>query len=104
MFFKNIRCSSNGISINDDIWFLCHYVSYENRRHYYHCFIIIDKYSYEIKNYTCLFTFENKPVEYSLGFIFYKDNIIIGYSTMDSTTQFKKVSINKIQELFLLNR
>lgn len=104
LFFKNIRCSSNGVSINDEVWFLCHYVSYENRRHYYHCFIIIDKYSYEVKNYTCLFTFEKKPVEYSLGFIFHKDNIIIGYSIIDSTTQFKKVSINKIQELFLLNR
>ena len=83
-FFKDVRCSTNGVTIGNEIWFICHLVSYEDRRHYYHLFVAIDKYNYKVNRYTSLFTFEGEKVEYTLGFIQQNEGkLIIGYSTMD---------------------
>ena len=73
----------------------------ETRRHYYHCFIKIDKDTFQIVDYTCLFTFDKNIVEFSLGFIVYKNHLLIGYSTNDCTTKFKIVSFNAVEKLFL---
>lgn len=100
-FFKCVRGSSNGVLIDNHIWFLCHVVSDETRRHYYHCFIKIDKDTFQIVDYTCLFTFDKNIVEFSLGFIVYKNHLLIGYSTNDCTTKFKIVSFNAVEKLFL---
>jgi hypothetical protein len=42
-FFKNIRGSCNGIEMDHigETWFLCHTVSYEDRRYYYHIIVMI---------------------------------------------------------------
>jgi len=91
--FKYIRGSSNGIIIDDEIWFLTHLVSYEDHRYYYHMMITLDKETYELKRYTPLFTFTGKMIEYSLGFVEIEDTILIGYSTMDENTNF--INVNK---------
>jgi glycosyltransferase involved in cell wall biosynthesis len=102
LFFKNVRGSTNGINIGNEIWFICHVVSYEDRRYYYHVIVVIDDTSYELKRFTKLFTFENEKVEYTLGFEYLheKQRFIIGYSTMDSSTKYMLVSKQNIDELF----
>ncbi|MFM7985499.1 MAG: hypothetical protein ACKPKO_39910, partial [Candidatus Fonsibacter sp.] len=67
-FFKLLRGSTNGVKINNEIWFICHAVSYEDRRYYYHTFIILDAQTMNVKKYTPLFTFDGNKVEYTLGF------------------------------------
>jgi hypothetical protein len=101
-FFKNVRGSTNGINIGNEIWFICHIVSYESRRHYYHVIVVIDDSSYEVKRFTKMFTFENEKVEYTLGFDYLdeKQRFIIGYSTMDNSTKYMLVDKSKIDELF----
>lgn len=100
-FFKDVRCSTNGVTIGNEIWFICHLVSYEDRRHYYHLFVAIDKYNYKVNRYTSLFTFEGEKVEYTLGFIQQNGGkLIIGYSTMDRTTKYKMVEISHVVEMF----
>lgn len=97
-FFKYVRGSTNGITIGNEIWFLCHLVSYEDRRYYYHLFIVLDLDTLTIKKYTQLFTFEKSPVEYTLGFIYLKESneFCIGYSIMDKETKFITVSMDKL--------
>jgi tetratricopeptide (TPR) repeat protein len=102
-FFKHVRGSTNGqLYLNErgekEIWFLCHTVSYENRRFYYHLFVCLDAESMQLKKYTPWFTFEKKPVEYSLGFVFFEKDIVIGYSTMDSDTKFMSIEKRRIDE------
>lgn len=87
-FFKNVRGSTNGVIIGDEIWFLCHLVSYEERRYYYHLFVVLDADTYQVKKYTELFTFEKQKVEYSLGFTVMGDDFLIGYSLMDKCTKY----------------
>jgi len=72
-FFSYIRGSTNGVNIGNEIWLLCHVVSYERRRFYYHVFVVLDDKTYELKRYTKMFTFEKEKVEYSLGFVYFEN-------------------------------
>jgi tetratricopeptide (TPR) repeat protein len=94
-FFKNVRGSTNGVVIGDEIWFLCHLVSYEDRRYYYHLFVVLDADTYQVKKYTEMFTLEREKVEYSLGFTVMGDDFLIGYSLMDKCTKY--VTIPKLR-------
>jgi hypothetical protein len=99
--FKHVRGSTNGVMMNDEIWFLCHAVSYEDRRYYYHMFVVLDGNTLSLKKYTKLFTFAKEKVEYSLGFVFSENELLIGYSTMDRNTHYATVSKAYIESLFL---
>jgi tetratricopeptide (TPR) repeat protein len=86
--FKRLRGSSNGIHIGNELWFICHTVSEEARRYYYHIFIVLDANSYRPIKCSPYFTFEGKPVEYCLGFTSYGDHWFIGYSILDRETKY----------------
>ena len=102
-FFRWVRGSTNGVTIGDEIWFICHLVSYEERRYYYHLFIVLDSNTMELKKYTRLFTFEKEKVEYTLGFVYFEDKnqFLIGYSILDSKTKYMMISKQNIDNLFL---
>lgn len=102
-FFKSIRGSTNGVVINDEIWFICHLVSYEDRRYYYHLVVVIDKQTYQLKTYTPLWTFEKCKVEYTLGLVYSNDQFIIGYSTMDDSTKYTSISKSVFDTMMILN-
>jgi tetratricopeptide (TPR) repeat protein len=97
---RNVRGSTNGVIIGNEIWFICHMVSCEKRRYYYHIMIVLDRLSFKLKRYTPYFTFNGEPVEYTLGFIFKDEQFIIGYSTMDRTTQFITVEKEWFSKMF----
>ena len=101
--FKLLRGSTNGVTINNEIWFITHLVSHEQKRYYYHMFVVLDVETFNVKRYSIPFTFEKKHIEYTLGFVFDKktDNFLIGYSTMDRTTNYMEVSKVNINNLFL---
>jgi hypothetical protein len=90
-FFKHIRGSTNGQVIGDEIWFICHLVSYESRRYYYHIVVVLDKATERLKKYTNMFLFERETVEYTLGFIERGENLLIGYSLLDRETKYMEV-------------
>jgi hypothetical protein len=100
--FKRVRGSTNGLLIKDEIWFICHVVSYETRRYYYHILVTLDAKTFELKRYSRLFTFEKNPVEYTLGFVYFEksDNFLIGYSVMDKETKYMMVSKSNMETLF----
>lgn len=90
---RNLRGSCHGICINDEVWFLCHMVSYETLRYYYHCFVVLDASTYAYKKHTQLFTFEKVHIEYCTGISYEPTgDFIIGYSTLDKTTRFMSVA------------
>jgi hypothetical protein len=101
--FKHLRGSTNGVRIDDEIWFLCHTVSYEDRRYYYQMFVVVDAETYIPKKYTPLFTFEKKKVEYSLGFVYLEDLdvLLIGYSLMDCETKYMTVDLDSIKDMLI---
>jgi len=103
VIFKYVRGSTNGVTIDNEIWFITHLVNAESKRYYYHMFVVMDVETYKIKRYSVPFTFEKKNIEYTLGFIFNKNtnSFIIGYSTMDRTTNYIEISKGNIDNLFL---
>lgn len=104
-FFKLLRGSTNGVKINNEIWFICHAVSYEDRRYYYHTFIILDAQTMNVKKYTPLFTFDGNKVEYTLGFIYLEktNEFMIGYSIMDRQTEYMIINKENIDEMIYNN-
>ena len=97
---RNLRGSTNGLVIGSEIWFICHMVSGEDRRYYYHTVVAIDRLTFKLNRYTPYFTFNGEPVEYTLGFIFDDDKFTIGYSTMDRTTRFITVEKEWFSQMF----
>lgn len=89
--FKFIRGSTNGVWVGDEIWFLCHVVSYEDRRYYYHLMVILDKTTLKLKRTSKMFTFEKEKVEYCLGMDVMGEEVRFGISTMDRTTKYMSV-------------
>jgi hypothetical protein len=88
-FFKRVRGSTNGLIVDNEIWFIGHVVSYEDRRYYYHILIAVDRNTFELKRFSDLFTFSKEKVEYTLGFDKLNENqFLIGYSNMDKKTEY----------------
>jgi tetratricopeptide (TPR) repeat protein len=103
-FFKHLRGSTNGIRVGDEIWFICHTVSYEDRRYYYHTFVALDASTYEVKRFTPYFTFKKEKVEYTLGFVYFEstNEILIGFSLMDKETDYMMVDKSIIEEMMII--
>jgi predicted GH43/DUF377 family glycosyl hydrolase len=103
-FFKYLRGSTNGVIIKDDIWLMCHAVSYEDRRYYYHIIVVLDKDTYMLKKYTPFFTFEGEKVEYTLGFNYLEsdDTLLIGYSVYDKSTKYMNIEREYFENMMIL--
>lgn len=100
--FNKVRGSTNGVIIGDEIWFITHIVSDEDRRYYYHLFVVLDKNTYELVKYSNMFSFEKNKIEYTLGFVYLENEnvFLIGYSTNDCTTKYMAIDKKKIETLF----
>jgi hypothetical protein len=101
-FFKHIRGSCNGLEMDHigETWFLCHAVSYEDRRYYYHIIVALDSDTGALRRYTRFFTLEREKVEYILGFEKMANEFLIGYSTYDNTTKYMTVPLKWFESLF----
>lgn len=105
-FFKYLRGSTNGVLINGDIWLICHAVSYEERRYYYHIVVVLDKDTYELKSYTPFFTFEGEKVEYTLGFQYLEneESLLIGYSVYDKSTKYMNIKLEYLKNEMIMHQ
>lgn len=99
--FKDLRGSSNGFTVGDEIWFLTHLVQYCVPRHYYHMIVVMDAKTLAFKRHSILFKFSGDCIEYSLGFIVETERVIFTYSTMDRTSTLLTVPRSVVEkELF----
>ena len=99
-FFSIIRgstCESIDLKTKEK-WFICHFVSHENPRQYYHIFVILDN-NLNLLKYSAPLKFENQAIEYCLSLLIENDKILINYSTWDKTTQIGIYDKKYIQSL-----
>jgi len=101
-FFKGLRGSSNGVNVNDKIWFICHHKT--EFAIYSHTVIILDSKNYKIINYSKTFNFENINIEFCIGFMYNrKDNtFLLGYGINDVSTNYIIVKKNVFDNMMLL--
>jgi tetratricopeptide (TPR) repeat protein len=87
---REVRGSTNGVRVQDEVWFICHIVSHETTRNYYHLFVVLDATTYEIKRVSDVFKMSESTIEYVIGLTYFasSDKFLIGYSTMDSTSNY----------------
>ena len=96
--FKYMRGSSNGVLVDNEIWFIVHIVSYESPRHYYHCLVVFDDTMTKLVNYSAPFKFENDSIEYCLSLIVDHDKVYIPYSVMDHSTKIAEYDKNYLRK------
>lgn len=82
-WFRDVRGSTNGVLVGDELWFLVHYVGYSTPRQYYHAFVVLDADTLAVKRTSTLFKFEGEKIEYALGLVVEADRIVVSYSTWD---------------------
>jgi mannosyltransferase OCH1-like enzyme len=90
-FFKIIRGSTPGYTINDEIWFVVHTARKavnNNSLHfnYQHCFVIFNL-NMELVRYSELFKFDDCPVEFCIGLIIEETHTILSYSSLDTNSK-----------------
>jgi tetratricopeptide (TPR) repeat protein len=102
-FFKYMRGSTPGVVMGNEIWFINHIVSYEDRRYYYHIMVVLDRTTYQLKRYSSMWTFEKSKVEYTLGFVYMPktDQFLIGYSVMDKDTKYMMVPKSAFDDMMI---
>ena len=104
-FFRYIRGSTNGILIDESLCFITHLVTmHNNKRLYYHCFVMLDKETFNVKDISLPFTFtNNNNIEYCLGLLKQDDDLIITYSLNDNCSKILKVPIVEFKKRVFLN-
>jgi hypothetical protein len=102
-FFKHIKNSSIGVEDkeNGEIWFLVHFNTNTQLRQYYHCIIVLDGNTLMIKKISKCFTFERKKIEYCLGFVLEKTQLIFSYTTFDREPKLLKIPRCRIESMFI---
>ena len=96
--FKYMRGSSNGVLVDNEIWFIVHIVSYESPRHYYHCLVVFDDEMQRLVNYSAPFKLEDDRIEYCLSFIVNNGKVYIPYSVMDRSSKIAEYDKKYLRE------
>lgn len=84
--FNYVRGSTCCCKYNNENWFVCHLVSYENPRHYYHIIVVMDD-NLNLLRYSAPFKFEGEPIEYCLSILVEDERILMNYSAWDRSTR-----------------
>jgi hypothetical protein len=100
--FKDLRGSTCGYTIEDEIWFILHtsqkYKKYQDIYcNYQHLFAIFDL-DMNLKKHSELFKFDNKKVEFCTSLVIQNDEMIIGFSTLDTNSYIGVYDIETIMK------
>ncbi len=98
---KRLRGSSPGVRVGDEYYFLCHIVSYENPRCYYHVFVTLDANTLTYKRHSSMFSFEGEQIEYGLGLVVEDDRVLVSYSTWDRTSKVAVYPRTLVEEMLV---
>ncbi len=88
-FFRDVRGSSNGCRVGNEVWFLCHLVHHSSPRHYYHIIVVLDAQTLKYVRHSVLFKFNGDPIEYALGLVVepaLEGRVLISYSRNDASS------------------
>ena len=73
-------------------------------RHYYHCFVVMDKDKKRFIDISLPFTFSiDNNIEYCLGLLVEGDDIIMTYSLNDSCSKIIKIPLSDFKKRVMLN-
>ena len=92
--FQYFRGSIGGMVVDNELWFLCHCVSYEDRRYYYHIMVMLNKKTLEVSRISKMFTFEKEKVEYCSGMDRVGNEVRFSYSIMDRETKVMSIPLS----------
>lgn len=101
--FSCARGSTNGVSYNNEVWFIVHFVHKLDGepRFYYHMFVKFNN-DFSKVTHSVPLKFSNEPLEYCCGLIVEKQRIIVSHSVWDRES-YIKIYDKKYIETFFVN-
>lgn len=100
-FFRDLRGSSHGFVVGNEIWFVCHMVHYGKPRHYYNILVVLNASDLSYKKHSIPFKFSGEPIEYCLGLVIESSRFIMSFSSMDRTSRVLEIpQTTVIEKLF----
>lgn len=102
-FFQQLRGSTCGAIVGDELWFIVHRTTERGqRRFYHHAMVALDRTTFAPRRHTPLFTFCGASIEFTLGFTYdaVADQLLIGYSAMDRETRCLAVARSVFVDMF----
>jgi hypothetical protein len=101
VLFRDVRGSTNGCLVGEDLWFLCHLVHHSSPRTYYHLLVVLDATTLAFKRHSILFKFSETWIEYALGLVVEADRLLISYSRNDGSSSIVSLTRETVEkELF----
>jgi hypothetical protein len=94
--FSLFRGSAPPIEVNGKWIVLVHFVEYCQPRNYYHCFVELEKSTYNITKVSLPFVFENLGIEFSISGRFANDSLEYYFSSWDSNPSRINIELNSI--------
>jgi GR25 family glycosyltransferase involved in LPS biosynthesis/glycosyltransferase involved in cell wall biosynthesis len=85
-FFSLLRGSTCGTHVEDELWFVCHFVEYSTPRHYNHIVVALDRVTLKYRRHSAAFKFHGDPIEYCLGLVVESDRVLFSYSRWDRSS------------------
>jgi hypothetical protein len=97
-FFRDLRGSSHGFMVGEEIWFVCHFVYYGKPRHYYNILVVLNASDMSYKKHSIPFKFSGEPIEYCLGLVIESNRFIMSFSSMDKTSRVLEIPQSTVIE------
>ena len=100
--FKYLRGSSNGVTYQQEIWFMVHGVGNIGYT-YYHKIVVLDAQTLHVKRHSYPFKLEGLLTEFCLGLDIDEksETMTIAYSGMDGSSVLRRVALWKLQALMV---
>lgn len=100
-FFSLLRGSTGGAPVDDELWFVCHFVEYSTPRHYYHLIVVLDRATLRYRRHSTPFKFHGDPIEYCLGLIVEPTRLLLSYSRWDRSSAVMSVPRGEFEKEFM---
>lgn len=99
-FFQEFRGSSPGLVWGGFVWCTVHsVVMIQGRRKYLHYLVVLDlERKKKVVAATAPFSFENAPIEYSIGLDIHRGKILFTYSVNDCTSRYLRLPLSYFVE------
>ena len=97
-FFNDMRGTSPGERVGDEIWFVTHITSY-GPRNYLHALVALNVKTFEIARHSPLFKFQGELVEFCTGLLVERDRVLFSYGVWDKNALVTTVPISVVDEL-----
>jgi glycosyltransferase involved in cell wall biosynthesis len=98
-FFQHLRGSAVPVRVENELWFLVHYVEHSTPRNYFHCLVALDPSTYKPLRLSLPFVFRAQGIEYCMSMTMHGTELQFIFSSWDDNPMITDVPMDAIEWL-----